>query len=44
VFVGVEQVAESFAVELDGDHGHDASLVSRRHVRAEACDVRDSLR
>ena len=44
MFVRVEQVAEGFAVKLDGDHGDDAALVSRRHVRAEACDVRDSLR
>ena len=44
MFVRVEQVAESFAVELDGDHGDDAALVPRRHVRAEGRDVRDSLR
>ena len=43
MFVRVEQVAEGFAVELDGDHDDDAALVSRRHVRAEVCDVRDSL-
>ena len=44
MFVRVEQVAEGFAVELDGDHGDDAALVPRRHVRAEGRDVRDSLR